>query len=102
MRIFNGTIRIPTTGGAYQIDSADANGSLTLGGTIANALPSTRVLNFIGAGHTLVPGTFTETADANSKFNLVKSGTGDLEGGEPREAHVQDLGRVAEIINRTV
>ncbi|MES2658870.1 MAG: autotransporter-associated beta strand repeat-containing protein [Verrucomicrobiota bacterium] len=75
---FNGTIRIAQTGGVYQIDSAETGSLLTLGGTITNILNSTRVLNFIGAGNTLVSGAFSETGGANSKINPVKSGTGAL------------------------
>ncbi len=75
---FNGSIRITATGGGYQIDSAESGSLLTLGGSITNTLNSTRALNFIGAGNTLVSGTFAETGGTSSKFLLLKWGTGTL------------------------
>jgi len=75
---FNGTIRVTTTGGSYQIDSAEAGSLLTLGGTITNTLNSTRNFNFIGNGDTLISGTFSETGGSNSKITLTKYGAGAL------------------------
>jgi len=75
---FNGAIRITNTGGTYQIDSAEAGSLLTMGGTITNTLNSTRNINFIGDGNTLVSGTFSETGGTSSKITLTKYGSGAL------------------------
>jgi autotransporter-associated beta strand protein len=77
---FNGTINITNTGGSYQIDSADADSLLTIGGNITNTLTSAsaRALNVIGAGDTLISGIVGENNPATAKLGLAKSGAGTL------------------------
>ena len=73
--VFNGAIRITGTGGSYQLDSADAAGTLTVA-SVENTLNSSRVLNLIGAGNGEITGSISETGGASSQVTLAKSGTG--------------------------
>jgi autotransporter-associated beta strand protein len=75
---FNGAINITATGGFYQINSADALGTLSLGGNISNTLNSSRTLNFIGDGNTEASGVLAETGPSGSLLVVVKSGAGTL------------------------
>lgn len=72
---FNGAIRIVATGGAYQLDSADASGKLTVA-SVENALNSGRALNLMGAGNGEITGAITTTGGVSSAVNLIKSDAG--------------------------
>jgi autotransporter-associated beta strand protein len=51
---------------------------LTLGGNVSNTLNSSRTLNIIGAGNTLMSGTLAETGTSGTKLFVVKLGAGTL------------------------
>jgi autotransporter-associated beta strand protein len=75
---FNGAFTIAAGGGGYGVDSADVNGTMTLGGPIKNTVAaSTRAPTFIGAGNGVVSGLISDGNTASSILTAaVYSGTG--------------------------
>ena len=72
---FGGAIRIVGTGGGYQLNAADPDGTLTVN-SFENTLNSARTLNLIGAGNGLIGGAMSDTGGVSSATSVAKSGTG--------------------------
>lgn len=71
---WNGPIQIISAGGGYNIESQ--SGTLTIAGTMSNALTASRAYSFSGAGNTNVSGTIVD--GVAFPLSISKTGTGTL------------------------